>query len=142
MKKALVAIGDFESGKKLIKQVLDLYCDWVTEIHLLNVIDKENLENVAGYRNVTVEELLKQYQMEYDNILEQLKHEFSDTHLYMTSESNQGLVAESIIETSKREKVDFIVMGTRKESLTKRLLKNYVRYVIEISDIPILLLPI
>ena len=142
MKKALVAIGDFESGKKLIKQVLDLYCDWVTEIHLLNVIDKENLENVASYRSVTVEELLKQYQMEYDNILEQLKHEFSDTHLYMTSESNQGLVAESIIETSRREKVDFIVMGTRKESLTKRLLKNYIRYVIEISEIPILLLPI
>jgi len=70
MKKALVAIGDFESGKKLIKQVLDLYCDWVTEIHLLNVIDKENLENVASYRSVTVEELLKQYQMEYDNIPE------------------------------------------------------------------------
>ncbi len=142
MKKALVAIGDFESGKKLITQILDLYNDWVTEIHLLNVIDKENLDHLANYRNVTVEQILEEYQIEYDNILEKLKHAFSETHLYMTSELNQGLVAESIIETSKREKVDFIVMGTRRESLTKRLLKNYVRFVIEISDIPIVLFPV
>jgi len=142
MKKALVAIGDFESGKKLITQILDLYNDWVTEIHLLNVIDKENLDHLASYRNVTVEQILEEYQIEYDNILEKLKHAFSETHLYMTSELNQGLVAESIIETSKREKVDFIVMGTRRESLTKRLLKNYVRFVIEISDIPIVLFPV
>lgn len=142
MKKALVAIGDFESGKKLITQILDLYSDWVTEIHLLNVIDKENLDHLASYRNVTVEQILEEFQKEYDNILEKLKHAFSETHLYMTSELNQGLVAEGIIETSKREKVDFIVMGTRRESLTKRLLKNYVRFVIEISDIPIVLFPV
>ncbi|GAG71791.1 unnamed protein product, partial [marine sediment metagenome] len=39
MKKALIAIGDFESGKNLISQILDFFFDWVTEIHLLYVID-------------------------------------------------------------------------------------------------------
>ena len=142
MKKALVAIGDFESGKKLISLILDFFSDCVTEIHLLNVIDKENLEHLASFRNTTVQQILEEYQVEYDNILEKLKHAFSDTHLYMTSELNHGLVAEIINETSKREQVDFIVMGTRRESYTKRLLKNYVRYVIEISEKPVILFPV
>jgi nucleotide-binding universal stress UspA family protein len=127
MKKALIAIGDFESGKNLISQILDFFFDWVTEIHLLYVIDRENVEHLASYRNTTIEKILEEYQSQYDNILEKLKLAFSDTHLLMTSELDQGLVAERIIETSKNEKVDFIVMGTRKESYKKRLLKNYVR---------------
>jgi len=142
MKKALIAIGDFESGKKLITQILDFFSDWVTEIHLLYVIDRENVEHLASYRNTTIEKILEEYQSQYDNILEKLKLAFSDTHLLMTSELNQGLVAESILETSKKEKVEFIVMGTRKEVYTKRLLKNYVRYVVELSEIPVLLFPV
>ncbi|TET75338.1 MAG: universal stress protein [Candidatus Heimdallarchaeota archaeon] len=142
MKKALIAIGDFESGKNLISQILDFFFDWVTEIHLLYVIDRENVEHLASYRNTTIEKILEEYQSQYDNILEKLKLAFSDTHLLMTSELDQGLVAERIIETSKNEKVDFIVMGTRKESYTKRLLKNYVRYVIELSETPVLLFPV
>lgn len=142
MKKALIAIGDFESGKNLISQILDFFFDWVTEIHLLYVIDRENVEHLASYRNATIEQILEEYQSQYDNILEKLKLAFSDTHLLMTSELDQGLVAERIIETSKNEKVDFIVMGTRKESYTKRLLKNYVRYVVELSEIPVLLFPV
>jgi len=142
MKKALIAIGDFESGKNLISQILDFFFDWVTEIHLLYVIDRENVEHLASYRNTTIEKILEEYQSQYDNILEKLKLAFSDTHLLMTSKLDQGLVAERIIETSKAEKVDFIVMGTRKESYTKRLLKNYVRYVIELSEIPVFLFPV
>lgn len=142
MKKALIAIGDFESGKNLISQILDFFLDWVTEIHLLYVIDRENVEHLASYRNTTIEQILEEYQGQYANILEKLKLAFIDTHLLMTSELDQGLVAERIIETSKTEKVDFIVMGTRKESYTKRLLKNYVRYVVELSEIPVLLFPV
>ena len=142
MKKALIAIGDFESGKNLISQILDFFFDWVTEIHLLYVIDRENVEHLASYRNTTIEHILEEYHSQYANILEKLKLAFSDTHLLMTSELDQGLVAERIIETSKTEKVDFIVMGTRKESYTKRLLKNYVRYVIELSETPVLLFPV
>ncbi|MCE7738224.1 MAG: universal stress protein [Candidatus Heimdallarchaeota archaeon] len=142
MKKALVAIGDFKCGERLISHIIDFFQDWVTEIHLLYVIDRENLEHLASYRNTTVDKIQEEYRSEHNNILEKLKLTFSDTHLLITSELRQGLVAESIIETSKMEKVDFIVMGTRKESLTRRLLKNYVRYVVELAEIPVLLFPV
>ncbi|MHA1198727.1 MAG: universal stress protein [Candidatus Heimdallarchaeaceae archaeon] len=142
MKKALVAVGDFESGSKLINQMMVFFCDWITEVHLLYVIDKQNLDHLAAFRGKTPEEVLEESKHEYENTLEKLSKEYEDTHLYISTEISKGLVAENIIETSKKEKVDFIVMGTRRGSITKRLIKNHVRYVIEISDIPVLLFPV
>ena len=141
-KKALVAIGDFESGSKLIKQIMEFFCDWVTEVHLLNVMDKENLTHLAAFKGTTPEEILEENKHEYENILEKLSKEYADTHLYITTELTDGLIAENIIETAKKEEVDFIVMGTRRQSITKRLIKNHVRYVIELSNIPVLLFPV
>ena len=135
MKKALVAVGDFESGSKLINQLMEFFCDWITEVHLLNVIDKQNLDHLAAFRKKSPEEILEDTKHEYENVLEKLRLEYDDTHLYITTEISKGLISEIIIETFKKEEVDFIVMGTRRESVTKRLIKNHVRYVIEISDI-------
>jgi nucleotide-binding universal stress UspA family protein len=142
MKKALVGVGDFESGSKLINQLMEFFCDWVTEVHLLNVIDRENLNHLAAYKGKTPEEILEENKHEYENVLRNLSNEYSDTHLYITTEISKGLIAESIIETAKKEEVDVIVMGTRRETITKRLVKNHVRYVIELSDIPVLLFPV
>ncbi len=142
MKKALVAIGDFESGSELIKQLIEFLDDCITEVHLLHVIDKQNLEQLAIYKGKTLEEVLEENQHENENILQKLILEYSDTHLYITTELLKGLIADKIIETAKRENVEFIVMGTRRESITKRLIKNHVRYVIELSDIPVLMFPV
>lgn len=142
MKKALVGVGDFESGSKLIKQLIEFFGDCITEVHLLNVIDKQNLEQLAVYTGKTLEEVLEENQQEYKNILQKLVLEYSNTHLYITTEILEGLIADTIIETSKKENVDIIVMGTRRESITKRLIKNHVRYVIELSDIPVLMFPV
>ena len=142
MKKALVPIGNFESGIKLINQLLEFFSDWVTEIHLLNVIDKQNLDTLAKFRGKTLETVFAVSQKEYESVLEKLKIEFKDTHLFITTSITEGLISENIIEESKKENVDFIIMGTRGESITKRLIKNHVRYVIEISDIPVLLFPV
>jgi len=142
VKKALVAVGDFESGSKLINQLMKFFMDWVTEIHLLNVIDRENLIHLAVYQGKSPEEVLEEQKHEYENILKKLSQEYSKTHLYITTEISKGLIAESIIETSKKEQVDMIVMGTRREAITKRLIRNHVRYVIELSNIPVLLFPV
>ena len=141
MKKALVPIGDFESGLKLINHLLEFFSDWVTEVHLLNVVDRQNLSQLAIFRGESPKTVFEASEKEYKSILEKLKIEFQETHLLITSKISEGLISENIIEESKKENVDFIVMGTRRESITKRLIKNHVRYVIEISDIPVLLFP-
>ena len=56
MKKVLIAVGDFESGAKLINNLMEFFGDWVTEIHLLNVIDRQSLERLAIFRGTTPEE--------------------------------------------------------------------------------------
>lgn len=138
----MVAISDFESGSKLITSINDFFEDWVTEIHLLNVIDSETIEHLASFRGKEVEEVLKSTKIEYENILEKLKSSFSESHFYITYEIKEGIVAETIIEISKKEDIDFIVMGTKRERIAKRLLKNHIRYVIELSEIPVLLFPV
>ena len=142
MKKALVAVRDFESGSILLKKLMDFFGDWVTEVHLLNVIDKESLDYLSTFKNKTIEEILEEKKLENENILTKLKNEYAISHLYITTEILEGFIAENIIKSSKKEHVDFIVMGTKSETITKRLIKNHVRYVIEISDIPILLFPV
>ena len=142
MKKALVAVGDFESGSKLINQLMEFFGDWVTEVHLLNVIDKQTLDQLAIFRGESQESIFSKSQQEYEGVLEKLRLEYDDTHLYISTELSEGLISENIIKTSKKENVDFIVMGTRRESITRRLIKHHVRYVIELSDIPVLLFPV
>lgn len=142
IKKALVAISDFESGKNLIESIIGFFEDWVTEIHLLTVMDSETLEHLAIFRGKTVEEVLEISKGESENTLKKLKLAFSNTHLYITYDIKEGIVAETIIETSKIEDIDFIVVGSKRERIAKRLLKNHIRYVIELSDIPVLLFPV
>ncbi|MHA1592543.1 MAG: hypothetical protein ACTSUP_08740, partial [Candidatus Heimdallarchaeaceae archaeon] len=57
IKKALVAIGDFESGVNLIKQIIDFFDDWVTEIHLINVVDSETVQHLADFRGESIEDV-------------------------------------------------------------------------------------
>jgi len=142
IKKTLVAISDFDSGTKLLSSIIDFFEDWVTEIHLLNVLDSETLEHLATFRSKTLEEVLENTKVEYENILLKLENSYADSHFYITHDVKEGIVAESIIETAKEEEADFIVMGTKRESIAKRLLKNHVRYVIELSNIPVLLFPV
>ncbi len=142
IRKALVAISDFESGSNLIASIIDFFDDWVTEIHLLNVVDSETLEHLAAFRNIGKEEVAESTKTEYESILQKLENSFENSHLLITYEIREGIVAESIINASKQEDVDFIVMGTKRERISKRLLKNHVRYVIELSEIPVLLFPV
>ena len=142
IRKVLVAIADFEVGNILLTKLLEFLEDCVTEVHLLNVIDKENLEHLATFRNMETEEVLSQIKKENSNMLDKLHLEFQDTHFYITSQITEGLVAETILKSSNEEGVDFIVMGSRREKLAKRLMKNHVRYVVELANIPVLLFPI
>ena len=142
MKKALVAISDYESGDRLLKQICGFFDDWVTEIHLLAVIDNQNIEYLASFRDKDKEEVLRDTKIEIQNTLEKLAKTYADSHFLITSEIKEGLIAETIVETSKEEHIDFIVMGTKRVRITKRLLKNNVRYVIEISNTPVLLFPV
>ncbi|MCK5304457.1 MAG: universal stress protein, partial [Candidatus Heimdallarchaeota archaeon] len=79
---------------------------------------------------------------ESDNILQKLINIYSDSHLYITSSIETGIISESIIKASLKEKVDFITMGTKRGRIAKRLLKNHIRYVIELASIPVLLYPV
>ncbi len=142
IKKALVAIGDFESGISLIKQLIDFFDDWVTEIHIMNVIDSETVQHLASFRGETIENVTNKCKNASENTLQKLINIYSDSHLYVTYSIEKGLVAESIIEASLKERVDFIIMGTKRERIAKRLLKNHIRYVIELASIPVLLYPV
>ena len=142
IKKALVAISDFESGINLIKQIIDFFDDWVTEIHLINVVDSETVQHLADFRGETIEEVENKCITESDNILHRLINIYSDSHLYITSSIETGIISESIIKASLKEKVDFITMGTKRGRIAKRLLKNHIRYVIELASIPVLLYPV
>ncbi len=142
IRKSLVAISDFDSGTKLLSSIIDFFGDWVTEIHLLNVIDSETVEHFATFRNKPLEEVLEATKEEYENILTKLVNTYANSHFYISYDVKEGIVSESIIETAKQEQVDFIVMGTKREKIAKRLLKNHVRFVIELSNIPVLLFPV
>jgi len=142
IKKALVAIGDFESGMNMIKQIIDFFDDWVTEIHLINVIDSETVRHLADFRGESIEDVENKCKTESENILKKLVNIYSDSHLYITSSIETGIISESIIKASLKEKVDFITMGTKRERIAKRLLKNHIRYVIELTSIPVLLYPV
>ena len=142
IKKALVAIGDFESGVNLIKQLIDFFDDWVTEIHLLNVVDREANQHLANFRGESIEETIEKRKIDSKDILHKLSKTFSDTHLFITYSIEEGIIAESIIEASVKEEVDFIAMGTKRERIAKRLLKNNIRFVIELASIPVLLYPV
>ncbi len=142
IKKALVAISDFESGISLIKQIVDFFDDWVTEIHLINVIDSETVQYLANFRGKTTEDVEKKCKIESENMLQKIINIYSDSHLYITYSIETGIISESIIEASLKEEVDFITMGTKRVRIAKRLLKNHIRYVIEIASIPVLLYPV
>ncbi|MHA1550658.1 MAG: universal stress protein [Candidatus Heimdallarchaeaceae archaeon] len=142
IKKALVAIGDFESGVNLIKQIIDFFDDWVTEIHLINVVDSETVQHLADFRGESIEDVENKCITESDNILQKLINIYSDSHLYITYSIETGIISESIIKASLKEEVDFITMGTKRERIAKRLLKNHIRYVIELASIPVLLYPV
>ncbi|MCK4896773.1 MAG: universal stress protein [Candidatus Heimdallarchaeota archaeon] len=142
IKKALVAISDFENGTNLIKQIIDFFDDWVTKIHLINVIDSETVQHLANFRGETIEEVENKCKTESENILKNLINIYSDSHLYITYSIETGIISESIIEASLKEEVDFITMGTKRERIAKRLLKNHIRYVIELTSIPVLLYPV
>ncbi len=142
IKKALVAISDFESGTNLIKQIIDFFDDWVTEIHIINVIDSETVQHLSNFRGETIEEVENKSKTESENILKNLISIYSDSHLYITYSIETGIISESIIKTSLKEEVDFITMGTKRERIAKRLLKNHIRYVIELASIPVLLYPV
>lgn len=142
IKKALVAISDFESGISLIKQIISFFDNWVTEIHLINVIDTETVQHLANFRGETFEDVEKKCKTESENILHKLINTYSDSHLYITYSIETGIISESIIEASVKEEVDFITMGTKRGRIAKRLLKNHIRYVIELASIPVLLYPV
>ncbi len=142
IKKALVAISDFESGVKLIKQLIDFFDDWVTEIYLINVIDIETVQYLSDFRGETIEDVENKLKIERENILQKLGNTYTDSHLYITYSIETGIVSEVIIEESLKEGVDFITMGTKRERIAKRLLKNHIRYVIELASIPVLLYPV
>ena len=142
IRKALVAISDFESGISLIKQIISFFDDWVTEIHLINIIDTETVQHLANFRGETFEDVEKKCKTESENILQKLINTYSDSHLYITYSIETGIISESIIEASVKEEVDFITMGTKRGRIAKRLLKNHIRYVIELASIPVLLYPV
>ncbi|MHA1221818.1 MAG: universal stress protein [Candidatus Heimdallarchaeaceae archaeon] len=142
MKRALVAIGDFENGKKLLDRTIEFFQDWINSIHLVSVIDLEDVERISSFKKLLEEEIIAQQKKECDNILDKLVAAFNDTNITITCESKEGLISEVIVATSKEKKVDLIIMGTKRESLAKRLLKNNVRFVVELSDTPVLLFPI
>jgi nucleotide-binding universal stress UspA family protein len=142
IRKALVAISDFESGISLIKQLIDFFDDWVTEIHLINVIDSETVQHLANFRGETNEDIENKCKTESENILQKLINVYSDSHLFITYSIETGIVSDAIIEASLKEEVDFITMGTKRERIAKRLLRNHIRYVIELASIPVLLYPV
>ena len=142
MKKALVAISDFESGMKMIEQLINFFDDWVTEIHLINVIDRETVQHLANFSGESVEEVEKKNFIESKNIMQKLITTYSDSHLYITYTIEKGIIAEAIVKASLKEGVDFITMGSKRERKAKRLLKNNNRYVIELASIPVLLYPL
>ena len=142
IKKALVAISDFESGTNMIKQIIEFFDDWVTEIHLINVIDSETVQYLADFRGQTIEEVESKCKTESETVLKNLINIYSDSHLYITSSIETGNISESIIEASIKEEVDFITMGTKRTRIAKRLFKNHIRYVIELASIPVLLYPV
>lgn len=142
IRKALVAISDFESGINLIKQIIDFFDDWVTEIHLINVIDIETVQHLANFRGESTEDVEKKCRAESENILQKLINIYTDSHLYITYNIETGIISESIIKASLKEEVDFITMGTKRKRIAKRLLKNHIRYVIELASIPVLLYPV
>jgi nucleotide-binding universal stress UspA family protein len=126
----------------MIKQIIDFFDDWVTEIHLINVIDSETVQHLADFRGESIEDVENKCKAESENILNKLVNIYSDSHLYITSSIETGIISESIIKASLKEKVDFIAMGTKRERMAKRLLKNHIRYVIELASIPVLLYPV
>jgi nucleotide-binding universal stress UspA family protein len=142
IRKSLVAISDFESGISLIKQLIDFFDDWVTEIHLINVIDSETVQHLANFRGETNEDIENKCKTESENILQKLINVYSDSHLFITYSIETGIVSDAIIEASLKEEVDFITMGTKRERIAKRLLRNHIRYVIELASIPVLLYPV
>ena len=141
IKKAIIGIADFENGDKILSQIIDLSIEWIEEVHLLHVLDTEKIQQIASFKGETMEKGIKRSEQEAQNFIDNLLVKFGGGRFHFTHEIKVGRVSEIIVESSKKQKADIIIMMTHRHRLARRLQKNHVRYVVELAKIPVLLLP-
>ena len=141
MKKALIQIGSYEDGVKLVNGINVFCTEFISKIHLLLIINQENIEYLVDLYDKSKDKLIREKQKEYEQIARSVISEFQGMFVF-TWEVAVGLVGETIVQKAKEKKVDLIVLGTQQEKVTKRLASTPILYVAEASDVPVLLIPL
>jgi len=141
MKKALIQINSYEDGVKLVNSINVFCTEFISNIHLLLIVNQENIEYLVNLYGKSKDEIIKEKQKEYEQIAHSVISEFQGRFVF-TWEVAVGLIGETIVQKAKEKKVDMIVLGTQQEKVTKRLVTTPIPYVAETSDVPVLLIPL
>lgn len=113
------------------------------EVHMLYVIDKENIEQVQSYQEESYGTLSKRYEQQGKNYLNKAMQKAKKVNY------NRSLIKKKILEGNPVEKItefaedfDLIIMAARgKKHVINIMMGHVTERVINITEIPVLIIP-
>lgn len=113
----LVAIDGSESAKKAFEKSIYLARKCNSKLDVIHVVTCE-----LGGDSATIYDLLDEAKIKAEKMLEEYKIEASKNNIPIDIMITQGDAAKIIIELSKKNKYDLIIMGTRGRSIFEEFL--------------------
>jgi nucleotide-binding universal stress UspA family protein len=132
---------------KALEKAVELAKVFKTELVLLHVIEETPVPPSLMLGSDTVlinrarRSARKQLEKGWDKMVEVKTHEIESNNLHLRGECRYGSAAEQILRFAKSNKIDMIVMGSRrlKGILKIKVLGSVTRRVSEIADCPVLI---
>ncbi|MGI0074763.1 MAG: universal stress protein [Nitrosotalea sp.] len=113
----LVAVDGSESSKRAFEKSIFLSQKCGASLHMLHVVACE-----LGGDSAAVFDLLDEVKANAANMLESYKNEAAKNDVQIEVMIQQGDPAQMIVELSKKNKYDLIIMGTRGKTAFQELL--------------------
>ena len=139
IKKILIATDGSEYTKEAVKKGLSLAKMLNAEVIGLYVVDISSIVPMPlDEASFPMIEFLRN---EGDDVLEKLRKQAEDMGVRIRTMKKEGIPADEIVETAKKEDVDLIVIGTLgRSALEKLLLGSVAEKVIRHAPCPVLVI--
>ena len=145
--KILVPHDGTEMSDKALEKAVELANVFKAELILFHVIEENPVPPSLTLGGDTVlinrarKSARKELEKGWDKMVEVKTHEFENDKVNLRGECRYGSAAEQIVRFAKSNKIDMIVMGSRrlKGILKIKALGSVARKVSEIADCPVLI---
>jgi nucleotide-binding universal stress UspA family protein len=147
MAKILVPHDGTEMSDRVFKKAVDFAKAFHADLILLHVIEGIPTPRALVFGgdailiNRAKRSLRRQLEMGWEKLFETKMHEIENDNLRLTGECRYGSAADQILRFAKSNKIDIIVMGSRRLKGLSRLkaLGSVARKVSELAECPVLI---